>query len=1773
MAKQKRLNKNLIAFLTIMGMLLTVSVAGLVIYQVAQRDPEKIAASAKTLEASGKLADLPEALRLYMQAYRASGERETKYLVDVARCSFTLGGFGDWLTTLRQYMAKEPANPEPLIALLDGLWRLREIDPTENFPADGRDAAIRLLDLHLAGTAKLDPSVEVLALTSRAQCLWYLEEKVGVDQADGLQTVLIDPAQIERFVQAYGHTGDEAAEKAWTIDPTDPHAALTQVVRLRRAAETRESALLKAGEGRQRIRENTRAFHEDALAALQPAVQANPAHVALVVAYAMSLADRARDALVPAEGQIDREAAQPHLTLARATLEAALKGNENEAQFHLALARQCVTEAMTQAPDEANITPEQRAAQEKLLQDAAASAAQATQLEPALYDAYLLHASLLLTPTGSESADTGNGLARIDAALKVYEGAQKDTILLKGVRAVLTEGQRLLLLSRAFTLALQACDVARQTGHPDKVPAYLEQATKFLEDAEVSWGNHVITDYMRGNMAQARSNPQEAIKCLERAAKQEWDAVRWMRMVRVPQLPEHQLAILYARDNQLGAAKEWADDALGQYQGKLQEPPPADLVLLRAQIYTQELDVKDGAQKAKDLLAHYEASFVTQAERDRLAGLRAELFRALGQTAQATEQVRKLVGNNQNDPTLLLWEAEQAQQNEDYDLIDRNTTAVIQDPKANPQQRQLAVQMQMNALQRSDRTDEAQARIAALLEKPPTPEIVPYLKVWKALLSTKDPKEQTALLEQQIEAEPDPQVRSRRLIAFYRGMGRYEDVARLLEAQKRSAPDDLAVIEQLFDAYVRLQRYGEAEALIPLLGDADGGKGTDGVHGATYRGRLALVRNNGAAAVREYRTAVNELPRSAQLQTALARAYLLNGRLTEAEEALRQAVAINWRSPDALGMLTSVRLTLADQDFTRADEWRQLGREVFADLKRVAPNHPAVALLEARFSEEDNPAGAIKTRQTRRKTDPNDLDNTIRLAELYGRIWDLTVGKNLGDEGFLTEAQRTQLRDEGATYFEALLEQPTPRLQALYSDPQSSLFLELAQLATTFFHKSGQRERGEELLTRLRDARSGREQVLLHVLLAKLYEAQQDAKADEIYKEAQQRAMQIADGEERKNTEAVVGVAVIEYQERQRQLREMIETARWVLDRLGPEHADARQIQRKLIEALLILAQEKSTADRLDDIERQLKIAGGIKPDDAKKLQSTPLVSLFPKFDGALLSSAAKLALLRDDEATLSEALREILKQDDRNVWALMTRGMVALNRGRYDDARQDLEKAAQFTTPRSDWAYTLRTVLAQLYENTNMLDKAIEQLRMKLDLLVDATNPPPDVEEREQEVTANIVRLYERQNRLDDAQALISAYLERFPNAARWPLRLGRMLDTRGDDARRARSARDAERFYRAAEQRYRDAAEKGLAEWQQGTTPRAQTIAAIAMSQAVAARMDVLVKLGDAPAALRCFAEPPLGGTALAQQPPPTLRLAKGRALWAAGQQAEARQEWKLTLNETANQPEHIAAPGLATVVARLNEVLTAAELEALLREAAAEKPLETDAGRRLRLALADFLMQTLAVGGEAVNQERAAEVVELTKTVAAQVPPGGVTYLWALVTRAQASERAGDDATAISTYQEALSADPNNTLALNNLAYLLVSTADPKLQRPQEAAAYADQLDRLIRSDANLPNLLDTMGWVYFQYVQMGDAGRFPLDPGDRQRRLDGAVAKLERALTLSGDRIPAIFEHVGKLYAFQGRNHEARQKYTQGLEAARRANDEATAARLRSLLAGG
>ena len=68
-------------------------------------------------------------------------------------------------------------------------------------------------------------------------------------------------------------------------------------------------------------------------------------------------------------------------------------------------------------------------------------------------------------------------------------------------------------------------------------------------------------------------------------------------------------------------------------------------------------------------------------------------------------------------------------------------------------------------------------------------------------------------------------------------------------------------------------------------------------------------------------------------------------------------------------------------------------------------------------------------------------------------------------------------------------------------------------------------------------------------------------------------------------------------------------------------------------------------------------------------------------------------------------------------------------------------------------------------------------------------------------------------------------------------------------------------------------------------------------------------------------------------------------------------------------------------------------------------------------------------------------------------------------------------GDPNAAIEQYQKAVESDPKNSLALNNLAYLIAEYR----KQPDEALKYAEKAAELAPED---PHVADTLGWVLYQ-----------------------------------------------------------------------------------------
>ena len=125
----------------------------------------------------------------------------------------------------------------------------------------------------------------------------------------------------------------------------------------------------------------------------------------------------------------------------------------------------------------------------------------------------------------------------------------------------------------------------------------------------------------------------------------------------------------------------------------------------------------------------------------------------------------------------------------------------------------------------------------------------------------------------------------------------------------------------------------------------------------------------------------------------------------------------------------------------------------------------------------------------------------------------------------------------------------------------------------------------------------------------------------------------------------------------------------------------------------------------------------------------------------------------------------------------------------------------------------------------------------------------------------------------------------------------------------------------------------------------------------------------------------------------------------------------------------------------------------------------------------------------------------------------------------------------------FRQVLDVDPNNIVALNNLAWLLAE------RDPQQANQFAQ---RALKISPNFPSVQDTTGWVAWQLKQA-----------------PAAMALLERAHKSSPDD-PEVGYHLSVVLAASNRQAEAKDILTGILASKKQFEDRQKAAALRSRL---
>ena len=209
MAK-RRLNKNLVGFITAAGIGLAVIVAAIAAINLARRDPAEIALKAQQQEAAG---DLERAIRLYQSAFRES--KDAKYLIEAARVARDQGELMLMFGFLRTANKQSPDNPEVLTRLLESDWEVREY-PMGQWPEV----------LEYAATLLKQQPDNLLALSSLAEALEWLRDQVFKDEEQDLLDKALAKLNITR--SADSEVVDQILDYAARIDPTDPKIALVR---------------------------------------------------------------------------------------------------------------------------------------------------------------------------------------------------------------------------------------------------------------------------------------------------------------------------------------------------------------------------------------------------------------------------------------------------------------------------------------------------------------------------------------------------------------------------------------------------------------------------------------------------------------------------------------------------------------------------------------------------------------------------------------------------------------------------------------------------------------------------------------------------------------------------------------------------------------------------------------------------------------------------------------------------------------------------------------------------------------------------------------------------------------------------------------------------------------------------------------------------------------------------------------------------------------------------------------------------------------------------------------------------------------------------------------------------------------------------------------------------------------------------------------------------------------------------------------------------------
>lgn len=421
-------------------------------------------------------------------------------------------------------------------------------------------------------------------------------------------------------------------------------------------------------------------------------------------------------------------------------------------------------------------------------------------------------------------------------------------------------------------------------------------------------------------------------------------------------------------------------------------------------------------------------------------------------------------------------------------------------------------------------------------------------------------------------------------------------------------------------------------------------------------------------------------------------------------------------------------------------------------------------------------------------------------------------------------------------------------------------------------------------------------------------------------------------------------------------------------------------------------------------------------------------------------------------------AFNSRLENDPRNAVALWQRGELHLLRGHWELAIDDLRAAKNEN--RDGFNHQHRISLAQALVQAGRGEDAIGELRLILD-------EHPENERIAEALIDMYTNPLIRPARYAEAEILIHKCMQRYPRDFKWPSLLGKLGNLRRD------FGMAVDGFTKAAEVgEYRPDAIRPLF---------------------------VALRSANRPESIITYATEKLSSKLLDRIPEALSTLA-----WAYAKVGKMDEAYATFARAIASSNAEFA-----TYTQVIADMVVAVGKEAALERVREEAKADPD-----NVEKQQALVHLLKINDQI---EEAIATCDRIMTLSAR----DAELIFAHLAKGMLLSSLDRHREAVAEYEAVLKLNPDQSMGLNNLAYVLGDC----LNQPAEALPYAQRASRLNPRD---DNYLDTYGWILA-----------------RNDRLGEAAGSLLRALEIAPENLDALY-HLGVVYLRQGEFRDARER---------------------------